>query len=104
MVGLQNIISGYQCGTAYKPIYEEAQAAAAQAVYLRAGQTPPKALLNGTTADVQEKNKPVPSVLLTPEWVTPKNMEATIVKDKFVPVSQICAGKFAADCREYGIH
>ena len=103
LVGLQNIISGYQCGTAYKPIYEEAQAAAALAVYLRAGETPPKALVNGTSRDTT-KHVNVPSVLLTPEWVTAKNMQSTIVKDKFVPASQICKGNFAAECRTYGIH
>ena len=46
-IGLQNILAGYQCGTAYKPIYLEAQAAAALAMYLRAGKTPPAALVNG---------------------------------------------------------
>ena len=40
-IGLQNILAGYQCGTAYKPIYLEAQAATALAMYLRAGQKPP---------------------------------------------------------------
>src|SRR6202022_134718 len=49
--GLQNILKGFQCGTVYKPIYLEAQAAAAAALYLRAGQTPPAALANGTTQD-----------------------------------------------------
>jgi D-xylose transport system substrate-binding protein len=100
-VGLQNIISGYQCGTVYKPIYEEAQAAAALAVYLRAGITPPKTLVNGTAEDTTS-NVAVPSVLLKPEWVTAKTMESTIVKDKFVPASVICKG-FAADCAKYGI-
>ena len=51
LVGLQNIISGYQCGTVYKPIYLEAQAAAALALYLRAGKTPPAGLVNGTVKD-----------------------------------------------------
>jgi D-xylose transport system substrate-binding protein len=102
LVGLQNIISGYQCGTVYKPIYEEAQAAAALAVYLRAGITPPKALVNGTAEDTTA-NVAVPSVLLKPEWVTGKTMESTIVKDKFVPASQICTGKYAADCTKFGI-
>jgi D-xylose transport system substrate-binding protein len=102
LVGLQNIISGYQCGTAYKPIYEEAQATAALALYLRAGKTPPSGLLNGTTTDPTDGYK-VPSVLLTPEWVTPANMGQTVVKDGFVPASQLCAGKFAADCTKYGI-
>ena len=49
--GLQNILKGYQCGTVYKPIYLEAQAAAALALYLRAGETPPSSLVNGTTKD-----------------------------------------------------
>jgi D-xylose transport system substrate-binding protein len=102
LVGLQNIISGYQCGTAYKPIYEEAEAAAALALYLRAGLTPPAALVNGTTEDTDE-HVAVKSVLLTPEWVTPTNMSSTVVKDGFVPTSQLCAGKFAADCKTYGI-
>ncbi|MGH2915193.1 MAG: sugar ABC transporter substrate-binding protein [Solirubrobacteraceae bacterium] len=102
LTGLQNVISGYQCGTVYKPIYKEAQAAVALAVYLRAGQTPPSSLLNGTTEDINE-HKPVPSVLLTPEWVTPSNMAATVIKDNFVPASQLCAGSYAADCKKAGI-
>src|SRR5581483_11675856 len=78
--GLQNILKGYQCGTVYKPIYLEAEAAAALALYLRAGQTPPSALVNGTTKDTTA-NADVPSVLLTPFWVTTQNMETTVVKD-----------------------
>jgi D-xylose transport system substrate-binding protein len=103
LTGLQNIISGYQCGTVYKPIYLEAQAAAALAIYLRAGQTPPAALANGKTADTVGHVE-VPSVLLPPEWVTPQNMEMTVIADNFVPAKQLCAGKFAADCTKYGIH
>jgi D-xylose transport system substrate-binding protein len=102
LTGLQNILSGYQCGTVYKPIYEEAQAAAALALYLRAGQTPPSSLVNGTTEDTTSKVS-VPSVLLTPEWVTPSNMNATIIADKFVPASQLCAGSFASACTAAGI-
>jgi D-xylose transport system substrate-binding protein len=103
LVGLQNILSGYQCGTAYKPIYLEAQAAAALALYLRAGKTPPTGLVNGTVRDTVS-NVNVPSSLLVPEWVTPTNMEATVVADGFVPASQLCAGAYAADCTTYGIH
>ncbi|HWG74521.1 MAG TPA: substrate-binding domain-containing protein [Acidimicrobiales bacterium] len=102
LVGLQNVISGYQCGTAYKPIYLEAQAAAALAIYLRAGKTPPSALVNGTTADTTSKAS-VPSVLLKPEWVTPTNVASTVIADGFVPASQLCAGAYAADCKTYGI-
>jgi D-xylose transport system substrate-binding protein len=103
LVGLQNIISGYQCGTVYKPIYLEAQAAAALAIYLRAGKTPPAALANGKTED-SVSHVSVPSVLLTPEWVTPANMEKTVIADDFVPAKQLCAGSYAADCTKYGIH
>jgi D-xylose transport system substrate-binding protein len=102
LTGLQNVLSGYQCGTAYKPIYLEAQAAVALAVYLRAGETPPKSLVNGTTTDPKTGTK-VDSVLLTPEWVTPSNMAATVIKDNFVPAKQLCAGKYAAACKANGI-
>ena len=103
LTGIQNIIAGYQCGTVYKPIYLEAQAAVALAMYLRAGVTPPSTLVNGHVADIDEHNTPVPSILLTPEWVTPQTVQSTVVKDGFVPASQICTGSFAADCTKYGI-
>jgi D-xylose transport system substrate-binding protein len=102
LVGLQNILAGYQCGTAYKPIYLEAQAAAALAMYLRAGDKPPASLANGTTTDTQTK-KAVPSVLLTPEWVTPSNMNKTVIADQFVPAKQLCAGSYASDCKANNI-
>ena len=91
--GFQNIISGYQCGTVYKPIYEEAQAAAALALYLRAGVKPPKGLVNGTTTDSSTKiaaYEHVPSVLLTSSWVTASTIESTVIAQKFVSVSSIC--------------
>jgi D-xylose transport system substrate-binding protein len=102
LTGLQNVLSGYQCGTVYKPIYLEAQATAALAIYLRAGQQPPKDLINGTTNDSQQKAD-VPSVLLTPIWVTPSNMEATVVKDKFVDAAKLCGGNMAKACKAAGI-
>ena len=97
LVGLQNILKGYQCGTVYKPIYLEAQGAAAAAIYLRAGMTPPSGLTNGTTKDTTA-NADVPSVLLTPVWVTTSNMESTVVKDKAVKVSDLCVAAVQAAC------
>ena len=102
LTGLQNILTGYQCGTVYKPIYLEAQAAAALAIYARAGQTPPSSLVNGTTQDSTAKTS-VPSVLLSPTWVTTANMNSTVIADKFVPASQLCKGSYAADCKSAGI-
>ncbi len=103
LVGLQNILAGYQCGTVYKPIYREAQAAAALAMYLRAGKTPPAALVNGSTKDSQSGTS-VPSVLLTPEWVTVSNMASTVIADQFVPAQQLCTSSYAAACKAAGIN
>jgi len=102
LTGLQNVLSGYQCGTVYKPIYLEAQAAVALALYLRAGVKPPSALVNGKTQD-STANVSVPSVLETPKWVTTKNMNSTVIKDNWIPASQLCAGSYAADCTAAGI-
>ncbi len=102
LVGLQNILSGYQCGTVYKPIYLEAQAAAALAMFLRAGAKPPAALVNGTVQDTTEKMA-VPSVLLTPEWVTASNMNSTVIADNFVPAAQLCTSAYKAACTAAGI-
>jgi D-xylose transport system substrate-binding protein len=102
LTGLQNILSGYQCGTVYKPIYLEAQAAAALAMYTRAGVTPPASLVNGSTQDTQS-NVAVKSALLSPTWVTTTNMNSTVIADKFVPASQLCAGKYAKPCSAAGI-
>src|SRR4029079_18978843 len=44
--GLTTILTDYQCARVYKPIYLEAQAAVAVASYFRAGQEPPKELIN----------------------------------------------------------
>ena len=102
LTGLDNVLSGYQCGTVYKPIYLEAESAVALALYLRAGAKPPAGLVNGTTEDTTASVS-VPSVLLQPEWVTTKNMNATVIKDNFVPASQLCAGQYASDCKAAGI-
>jgi D-xylose transport system substrate-binding protein len=102
LTGLQNVLSGYQCGTVYKPIYLEAQAAVALALYIRAGAKPPGSLVNGSVTDTMTGTK-VPSVLETPTWVTPSNMNSTIVKDNFVPTAQLCSGSYAADCSAAGI-
>ncbi|MGA3221300.1 MAG: substrate-binding domain-containing protein, partial [Acidimicrobiales bacterium] len=98
--GLGNVLNGYQCGTVYKPIFLEAQAAVALAVYARAGMTPPASLINGQTEDLTE-HKEVKSVLLTPEWVTTANMNSTVIADQFVPASTVCAAPYstAAACK-----
>ena len=100
--GLENVLSGYQCGTVYKPIFLEAQASSALAIYLRAGLKPPASLVNGKTLDSTSHTQ-VPSVDLTPEWVTIQNMKSTVIADKFVPASQLCAGSYSSACTSAGI-
>ena len=39
----------------------------------------------------------------TPIWVTPANMNDTVVKDNFVPTKQLCSGAAAAGCKAAGI-
>src|SRR5438067_8674934 len=100
--GLQDILKGYQCGTVYKPIYLEAQSAAAIALYLRAGETPPSRLVNATTKDTQA-NADVKSVYLTPVWVTTQNIASTVVKDGAVKASDICIPETQSACTTAGI-
>jgi D-xylose transport system substrate-binding protein len=100
LAAIQRILVGEQYMTVYKAIKPEAEAAAELAVALLRGQDPPSGLVNDKVANGM---KDVPSVLLTPVAVTKDNVNDTIVKDKFWPVNEICAGKYASACKEAGI-
>jgi D-xylose transport system substrate-binding protein len=114
LTGFQNIISGYQCGTVYKPIWQEAQAAAALAIYMRAGKTPPAALVNGSTTDPSNSRK-VASVLLKATWVTATKVESTVIANGVISAAALCTKvkpavrgdkkitSYAADCKKYKI-
>jgi D-xylose transport system substrate-binding protein len=101
--GMEYVLQGWQCGSVYKPIYKEAQAAVAVATYLRAGQSPPTSLVNGTTTDPTNPATTQPAVLLTPTWVTPANMQATVIADKFISVTELCGAVGADVCSAAGI-
>jgi D-xylose transport system substrate-binding protein len=101
--GMVAVLQGFQCGSVYKPIYLEAQAAVALATYLRAGQTPPGGLVNGITTDPANASTTEPAVLLKPYWTDAENMEATVIKDKFVDVTKLCAAVGADVCTAAGI-
>ncbi len=101
--GMEWILQNYQCGSVYKPIYKEAQAAVALATYLRAGQTPPASLVNGTTTDPSDSTVTEPAVLLTPTWVNAANMNDTVIKDQFVSASDLCTAVGSAACSAAGI-
>lgn len=88
-VGLQHIVEGQQGMTVYKPIAQEADAAAKLAAYLLGGKTPPAGFVNGSVDNHAGK---VPSVLLTPISVTIANISTTVIADKFVTWDTICQG------------
>jgi len=101
--GMAWILQGYQCGSVYKAIYKEAQAAVALGTILLAGGKPPAALLNGKTTDPTSPTTVEPAVLLTPVWVTKANMESTVVADGFDSATAICTIAGATVCAAAGI-
>jgi D-xylose transport system substrate-binding protein len=97
--GMVNVLTDYQCGSVYKAVYLEAQDAVALATVLRAGATPPSGLVNGTTSPSSGvTGNQQPASLLVPIWVNKANMEATVIKDKFVDVATLCSKAGAAVC------
>jgi D-xylose transport system substrate-binding protein len=101
---MANTLTGYQCGSVYKPIYLEAQDAVALATILRAGLTPPSDLLNGTTSPPPgAQGSQQPASLLVPYWVTTANMKDTVIKDNFVDKGALCSAAGTAACTAAGI-
>ena len=102
--GMANVLKGYQCGSVYKAVYLEAQDAVAIATILRAGKTPPAALLNGTTKPpTGVSGTEQPASLLVPLWVTSANMKDTVIKDNFVDKNALCTDVTQAVCTAAGI-
>jgi D-xylose transport system substrate-binding protein len=102
--GMVNVLQNFQCGSVYKAVYLEAQDAVALATILRAGQTPPSALLNGTTSPPSgTAGSQQPASLLVPIWVNVSNMNATVIKDNFVDKTALCSAAGAAACSAAGI-
>ena len=102
--GMANVLTDFQCGSVYKAVYLEAQAAVALATVLRASATPPQALVNGTTAPPSGvTGNQQPAILLVPIWVTKTNMKDTVIKDNFVDKAALCQKVTAAVCTAAGI-
>jgi D-xylose transport system substrate-binding protein len=102
--GVENVLTGYQCGTVYKPIYLEAQDAVALATILRAGLTPPAALVNSTTSPAAGKpGSTQPASLLTPYWVDKTKVASTVIADNFVDKAALCQAVTQAVCTANGI-
>jgi D-xylose transport system substrate-binding protein len=89
--GVQNIISGWQSGTVYKYVPDEANAAAAAAVALIKG-TAPKT--NGFRLNGKVKE---PTLALPVVWITKSNY-TRLFTDKFLKKSDVCVGTFKQYC------
>jgi D-xylose transport system substrate-binding protein len=94
--GIQNILSGWQSMTVYKPIKLEAEAAAKAAIALLNGEDV-STLANDTLNNGQND---VPFMKLTPIAVTKDNIAETVIADGFRTWDEICVGEFEQYCPE----
>jgi D-xylose transport system substrate-binding protein len=101
VAGLQNILAGDQCMTVYKPIKDEANAAADLAVKLFKGQKDPS--MSDKVKD-PESGVYIPAVLLTPIAITDKPGDIKrVINDGFVKRADICKAPYAELCKNAGI-
>jgi D-xylose transport system substrate-binding protein len=89
LTGIQNILSGDQGMTIYKPIAREAKATAQLVRALSRGEDT-QSLVNGAT-EIQG-GKSIPSILENPIVVDQKNVADTVIKDGFLTKEQVCKG------------
>jgi D-xylose transport system substrate-binding protein len=90
--GVQNILAGWQSMTVYKAVKAEAAAAAKVAIALIKGQ---KVKTNGK---VNNGDRNVPSVLLTPISITKANYKI-LFRDGFLKRSEVCVGTYKKYCK-----
>src|ERR1051326_7139126 len=85
--GIQYILAGWQSGTVYKYVPDEANAAAAAAVALVKGTTPKT---NGFRLNGKAKE---PTLALPVVWITKSNY-TRLFTDKFLKKNQVCIGTY----------
>ena len=95
---IQSVLDGSQFMTVYKQVKSEAHAAAEIAVALARGDTP-----TTTTQSIDNGERSVPAVLLTPVAVTADNVQSTIVADGFWTITQICTASLRSACDKAGL-
>ncbi|MEY9893296.1 D-xylose transport system substrate-binding protein [Catenulispora sp. MAP12-49] len=96
--GLQNILTGDQCFTIYKPVKGEADVAVKLASQILSGQKPTAP----STVHDPTGNRDVPSYLATPVVVDKSNITLPFT-DGYQKASDVCTGNFAALCATAGI-
>ena len=104
LAAVQRVLNGEQYMTVYKAIKPEAEQAAELAVNLVNGN---KSAADGLAKDtVNNDQKDVPSIILTPVAVTKDTAKETIgkmISDGFLKADQICSGSAASACQQAGI-
>ncbi|GAA1347303.1 sugar ABC transporter substrate-binding protein [Saccharothrix algeriensis] len=101
--GLQAVLRGDQYMTVFKPIEEEARAAAKLAGALARGDTAAADALAKDVSKDPEGGREVKSVLLTAQLITKDNVKA-VVDAGFVEVSDICVPDTQPACTQQGIN
>ncbi|MFJ5992574.1 substrate-binding domain-containing protein [Lentzea sp. NPDC092896] len=100
--GLQAVLLKDQYMTVFKPIKEEAEAAAKLAGFLAKGDTAgADKLASGVTKDTKA-SRDVKSVLLTSQLIT-RDKVKVVVDSGFVKASEVCVAATQAACTELGI-
>jgi len=99
LAGIQRIVIGDQYMTVYKAYKPEATQAAQLAVALLNGQTSSDL----TNRQVNNGQKSISSVILTPVAVTQRNISDTVVRDGLYTVRQICTSAYASACQRIGL-
>jgi D-xylose transport system substrate-binding protein len=92
--GLQNMLSGWQTMTVYKPIKLEAEAAAEAAVRLLNGDD----VADITNNAIHNGQNDIPYVKLLPVAVTKDNIAKTVIAHGFRTWDEICVGEFEQYC------
>ena len=99
--GLQRVIAGTQCGTVFKDVNLEAEAAAQLAIAILKDDGSAEELVNGEVED-SESGEMVPSVFATPVWVTQDNINEPFDAE-YTTVEKVCTADFADACAELGL-
>jgi D-xylose transport system substrate-binding protein len=99
--GLQRVIAGTQCGTVFKDVNLEAEAAAKVAIAILKDDGSADALVNGSVDD-SESNRKVDSVFATPVWITQDNIKEPFDAG-YTTVDKVCTAAFADDCTKLGL-
>lgn len=94
ITGLQNLLSGWQTMTVYKPINLEAEAAAAAAIQMLKGED-----ISAITANtINNGQNDIPFMKLAPIVVTKDNIAETVIADGFRAWEEICIGDIEQYC------